>query len=468
MKNWLTLRLSISTRLALWFGLCLIVMLSIVALFLYTSLHLSLHRDLKERLLHERLELSLELGHEISLVSDANRARIAEYKTDSVYGTYIRLLDREGHVLNRSPNFSGHPDFRPFLPGEPEEISFGHLWDELPAITLISPILSTTGTHLGWLEVTRWKSLVHNELHLIRWLLGFSILLGVALSVAGGLWLAKRALRPVSALNEAAKSINAEGLGARLPTNFSFRDEVTELAETLNAMLERLDDSFDREQRFRADAAHELLTPLSAILSEADVTLRTPRETSFLQASIKRIRSHTLRMNRIVKSLLFLSQVEAPERRRAEELDLSDLVSRHIEQNVQTASANQIHLSAQIKPGVRAMVNAAHAGSILDNLLDNAIKYTPAGGSISVSLLVEGNAAVLTVSDTGIGFSKEEGALLFDRFYRANAPSKKDIPGSGLGLSIVHAAVSAHGGTVRAHSDGPGKGSSFEVRISRA
>ena len=465
MKKRSVLSWSISTRLALWFGLSLMIMLSLVVVFLYTSLHLSLHQDLEERLKHEHRELLLEWDNSGFLVTDTGRIPIAAYKTDSVYGTYVRLLDLEGDVLDQSPNFAGHPSFRARMPKNLEEVSYGHLWGDLPAKTLISPLLSDAGSHIGWLEVTRWESQVHSELHRLRWLLGLGILLGVAFSIAGGHWLAKRALRPVSALNDAANRIKAQGLGARLPTDFRVRDELTDLAETFNAMLERLDASFEREQRFRADAAHEMLTPLSAILSEADVTLRIPRDPSSLQQSIKRIRSHTLRMNRIVKNLLFLSRVEASERAQAEELDLSELTSLHIEQSTQTANAKQIHLTAQIRPGVRAVVDAAHARTILDNRIDNAIKYTPSEGSISVSLRAEANEAVLTVTDTGIGFDREQGALLFDRFYRANVRTKKDIRGSGLGLSIVRAAVGAYGGSVSAYSDGPGMGSSFEVRF---
>ena len=465
MKNWLALHWSISTRLALWFGLNSMIVLSLVVVFLYTSLHLSLHQDLEERLQHEHQELSLTTDNGSFLVTDASRIRIAAYRIDSIYGTYVRLLDREGGVLDQSPNFAGHPSFGPRIPKNIEEISYGHLWGELPAKTLISPFLSGTGSHIGWLEVTRWESQVHNELHRLRWFLGLGILLGVALAIAGGQWLAKRALRPVSALNDAANSIKAQGLGARLPTNFAVRDGLTALAETFNSMLDRLDASFDREQRCRADAAHEMLTPLSAILSEADVTLRYPRDTSFLKESIQRIRSHSLRMTKIVKNLLFLSRVEALKHIQDEEVDLSDLTSRHLEQSSRTANAKQIHLIAQVRPGIRAVVDAAHARTILDNLIDNAIKYTPRKGTVNVTLRVEANEAVLTVTDTGIGFKKEEGPLLFDRFYRANTDTMKDTQGSGLGLSIVRAAAHAYGGSVSAYSEGPGTGSSFEVRI---
>ena len=463
MKNWSVLRWSISTRLALWFGLSLMIMLSLIVVFLYTSLHLGLHQDLEERLQYEYRELSIE--SEIGGVKGSKSSGIAAYITDSVYGTYVRLLDVDGDVLDGSPNFAGHPNFSPNLPANVGDLSYAHLWGGLPAKTFIGPLFSKTGVHVGWLEITRWESQVHNELHRLRWLLAFGVLLGVAFAIVGGQWLARRALRPVSALNDAANNIKSQGQGARLPTDFGFRDELTDLAETFNAMLERLDASFDREQRFRADAAHEMLTPLSAILSEADVTLRIPRETSFLQESIKRMRSHTLRMNRIIKDLLFLSRVEAPGRTKAEELDLSRLTSLHLEQSTQTANAKDIHITSQIRPGVRAILDPAHARTILDNLIGNAIKYTPPKGTINVSLRMVANEAVLMVNDTGIGFYEEERTLLFDRFYRANVHAMGDIPGSGLGLSIVRAVAGMYGGSVSAHSDGHGMGSTFEVRI---
>ena len=465
MRNWVAPRWSISTRLALWFGLSLMILLSLVVVFLYTSLHLGLHQDLEERLEHELREFSSESGNWNVLVTETEKIQLQAYRTDSVYGTYVRLLSREGIVVDQSPNFAEHSVFAPRVPVTVTTASFGHVWDQLPAITLISPRLSVAGVHSGWLEITRWESPVHNELHRLRWLLGLGTLLGVALAFVGGQWLAKRALSPVSALNKAANNIKAQGLDARLPTDFGVRDELSDLAETFNVMLDRLDASFDREQRFRADAAHELLTPTSAILSEADVALRIPRDTSSLRESIQRIRSHTLRMTRIVKNLLFLSRVEALERDQAVELDLSKLTSQHLEQSLKNANAKKIRFVSQVKPGIRAVMDEIHARTILDNLIDNAIKYTPSGGTVNVSLQAEANEVVLTVTDTGIGFDNKESSLIFDRFYRAKAHTTKDVHGSGLGLSIVRAALGACGGTVSAYRDGPGMGSSFDVRI---
>ena len=461
-------RLSISARLTLWYGLSLLLLLSLFVVFLYTSFHLSLHQDFEAQLRHDETRLRsavrIEAGRPALQAGEALRS--VALQTEGAAGTYVRLLSPSGDVLYRSPNFAGRPPLTPSLPRAAEPAIAGRAWDAAPARSRYAPLLGDGGRLAGWLEVTRLESALHRELHRLRWLLALGVLLGAAVAIGSGYHLARRALRPVAAITGAAREIGGEELGRRLPADFGVRDELTDLAETLNGLLARLDASFERERRFRADAAHEMFTPLSAIRSEIDVALRKPREAAYYRATLAALEGHAQRLAALVESLLRLSRAEAIGIKHAgrKGADVSEVVRCLIGRFRAPAEAQEVRLACgDLPPGVLAAIDPAHLEAALENLLDNAIKYTPPGGAVTVSASAEGSEAVLRVADTGAGFAEEEAARLFDRFYRADAHPVRQVGGSGLGLSISKAVADVYGGRICARSPGRGFGSTFEV-----
>jgi signal transduction histidine kinase len=459
-------RLSLSIRLTLWYGASLLILLSVFVIFLYTSLHLALHRDFDEQLRSEKqmIEPAIQLTPGGPSLTPSDHLRSVAYQTDGLHGTFVRLLSQEGRILYSSPNFEGHAGFAPSIPPDGLETTRNHNWEGAPARTLYSPIMAPGGERAGWLEITRLESTIHRELHRLGWLLGVGIIFGVFIAAVSGHWLARRALSPVAALTSAARRLGPTDLGSRLPTGTGVRDELSDLADTFNAFLERLQDSFERERRFRADAAHEMFTPLSAVQSEVDVALRKRREQSAYEGTLDRIGIHARRMAAVLDELLELSRAESLEPSN-EAANLSDAASTCLERIEPTVQAAGVDLRCRIDDRVFVYANRMHLEQVVSNLLDNAVKYTPAGGTVSITVTSTDDEGILRIEDTGIGFDEDEGRHLFDRFFRSSRDAVQKQRGSGLGLPIVHAIVEAYGGTIDAASAGQGQGSTFTVRL---
>ncbi|MFQ5568143.1 MAG: sensor histidine kinase [Rhodothermales bacterium] len=463
------LRLPISVRLTFWYGLSLLIILSVFVVFLYTSFHVSLHRDFSEQMdrAQQLLRPVIQTETETPVLIPSSDIRSVAYQTDGAAGTYVRLLSPDGTVLYQSPNFDGHQDFRPSVPLIATEASFNHTWEGAPARSRYTPVHMQSGALRGWLEITRLESAIHRELHRLEWLLAVGVVLGVLVAIGSGYSPARRALRPVAMLTEAANDIRVTDLNHRLPTDFGMRDELTDLADTFNAMLGRLQASFERGRRFQADAAHEMFTPLSATQSEIDVALRRPREAAYYKQTLQTVRDHTRRVSGILDGLLRLSRAEAIEHSQARTVNLAELARQHLDYYASHAEAGQIALQHEVEPDAFVLADPGHVETLLANLIDNAIKYTPPGGTVRVSIRVDDETIELTVSDSGIGFDTTERAHLFDRFYRSDQPAVRQTHGSGLGLSIVKAIVDGYDGRIQAHSEGPGRGSTFIVRFPR-
>lgn len=461
------LRLPISVRLTFWYGLSLLLLLSVFVVFLYAGFHVSLHRDFNDQMDEvQRLLLpAIQTEGEMPVLVPSDAIRSVAYQTDGASGTYVRLLSPIGQILYQSPNFTGHQRFRPSVPTAGTEASYSHTWEGAPTRSRYTPVRDALGTLHGWLEITRLESSIHRELHRLEWLLAAGIVLGMLVAIASGYGLAKRALRPVAMLTEAANQIRVTDLERRLPADFGVRDELTDLADTFNLMLRRLQVSFERERRFRADAAHELFTPLSAMQSEIDVALHRPREASYYEQTLQAVRNHTRRMNGILDGLLQLSRAEGLEHLVLEKIDVSAFVVQRLYRFKSNAVAQQVELKHEVTPSVFTSADPGHIEAILDNLMDNAIKYTPPGGTVCMRVHRDAEEVVLSVADTGIGFTEAERAQLFNRFFRSDTPAVQRTRGSGLGLSITQALVETYGGQITASSNGPEAGSTFEVRL---
>ena len=226
-------------------------------------------------------------------------------------------------------------------------------------------------------------------------------------------------------------------------------------------MLRRLQVSFERERRFRDDAAHELFSPLSGVQTEIGVALKHPRESVYYEQTLSAILGHTLRMSETLDSLLQLSRFESLEGPEREDVDLSVAVVERLIHFGTSASAAGIQLVHEVSVGAIISADPSHIELVIDNLVGNAIKYTPVDGHIRATVDKGVTEIVLTVTDTGIGFSESEQELLFDRFFRSANPAVQCETGSGLGLSITRALVEMSGGRVSGSSRGLNAGSTF-------
>ncbi len=467
--------LSISVRLALWFGLALLLLLSAFGTVVYASFHALLHRDFDRHLQHEEHELMpyVEVDPDGPAFASLEGLRSVAYSTDGVFGTYVRLLGPDGDVRYQSPNFEGHDALLVVVPDAPETASESRTWQGEPARTRTVPLVGAGGRLDGWLEVTGFEWSLHQGLHQLAGSLALGVLVCVALALAGGLWLARRALRPVGALRTAADRMSTVDLSARLPTEFGVRDELTELAETFNGWLARLESSVarerasvERERRFSADAAHELLTPLAALRSEAEVALRRDRSPDGYREALSGVVAEAERLGETVQGLLRLARAERLVRGPGERADLATVVTSRADAYRATADAKGVSLTTSL-PDEPVWTSAAEGSlvEVVDNLVQNAVKYTPEGGRVEIAVRRGNGGPVLTVTDTGVGMAPAVTERAFERFYRSDDPVVQAETGSGLGLAVVRAVVEAYGGEVSAASDGPSAGSRFTVTL---
>jgi heavy metal sensor kinase len=297
-----------------------------------------------------------------------------------------------------------------------------------------------------------------------RFLLVMATVLPLALLFAGGGgWiLARRALRPVDRMTEAARRISAEHLNERLDTTGS-DDELDRLAATLNEMLGRLDAAFRQVRQFSADASHELQTPLTILRGELEVALRAPRSEDEYRRVLASALEENERIARLVEGLLLLSRADAGVLRMDRQpVDLAKLMAEVSEYVRVFAEAHGIAMEFKSVVPITIQGDREHLRRLLLNLVDNGIKYTPAGGLVTLTLQRDGEWAVLRVADTGIGLAPEELERIFQRFYRAPAAVDQGKEGSGLGLCIARSIAEAHGGHIQAESSLQ-QGSTFTV-----
>jgi heavy metal sensor kinase len=300
----------------------------------------------------------------------------------------------------------------------------------------------------------------------ILWTLAVILAMGIpfaaGLAIAGGYFLAGRVLSPVGAMAQKAREITAESLTKRLPVD-NARDEFGQLATVFNDTLSRLQDAFERLRRFTADASHELRTPLTAMRSVGEVALQNTHDAVAYRDVIGSMLEEVDRLTRLVESLLILTRADSGRVQLAPEaLDLRGLAGHVIDQLRVLADEKQQELTLRAPIQVRATGDAALIRHALMNLIHNAIKYTPNGGTITVEVSGTGGQAMIEVHDTGPGIPAAHRDRIFDRFYRVDASRSREEGGVGLGLAIARWAVEANGGQIELASEGT-DGSLFRV-----
>ncbi len=304
------------------------------------------------------------------------------------------------------------------------------------------------------------------------WTLAIILVMGipfaVGLAIAGGYFLAGRVLSPVGAMADKAREITAESLAERLPVD-NVEDEFGRLATVFNDTLSRLQDAFERLRRFTADASHELRTPLTAMRSVGEVALRNPLDARAYRDVIGSMLEEVDRLTRLVESLLTLTRADSGKIQLASEvLDLGALAGNVVDQLRVLADEKQQDLQLRAPASVHAMADGALIRHALMNLMHNAIKYTPVGGTITVELKATNSGqAVIEVGDTGPGIPRAHRDRIFDRFYRVDASRSREEGGVGLGLAIARWAIQANAGEIELADDG-GSGSLFRILLPTA
>ncbi len=285
----------------------------------------------------------------------------------------------------------------------------------------------------------------------------------LALGSLGGFWLSGRALQPVDQLTTDARAITATDLSRRLAVPPA-RDELRRLSETLNLMLDRIENSFRQVRRFTADASHELRTPVTLIHTAAEFSLRRRRSVEELEASMRKILREAQRTARLIDDLLLLARADSdPSAFSLKPMDLAPVLDEVAEQAGVLAAPRGVSVTATRAPGaLRVTGDEASLRRLLLILVDNAVKYTPAGGHLTLGTRTEGHEIMVAVADSGAGIAEEDLPRVFERFWRANKVRSRELGGAGLGLSIAKEIADRHGARLAVASQ-LGRGSTFTL-----
>jgi heavy metal sensor kinase len=290
----------------------------------------------------------------------------------------------------------------------------------------------------------------------------------VLLAALLGYWLSGKSLAPVNRIILTAEQIGVQNLSRRLEVPAP-RDELRRLTETLNAMLSRIEASFQKIAQFTADASHDLRTPIAVIRATAEIALRRPRTQAEYKNALSRILETSVETSGLLENLLTLARADAGAAGlEMHPLDLNAHVRKAQEQGAILAADKFLSFTLQLPESpVRVRADAIAIHRLLLILVDNAVKYTPPGGQCDIALTQDQDHAHIVVKDTGIGIAEDELDLIFERFRRADQARSRETSGAGLGLAIARWITQMHGGAITAESK-LGLGSAFHVLLPTA
>lgn len=395
-------------------------------------------------------DLQIQAKELVADITDGDTEVLQDFGLVEPEELFAQILNPDGSVLESSHKITepliDPEELQPTAIGQPFDGTFvaGSTGKALPARFLVTPIddgpIIIVGARLLKRNKTLWSLAV-------LLLVGAPILLAV---VTGLAWfLAGAALRPVERMRQETAMISEGDLEKRLQVPAT-GDEIASLATTLNQMLARLEQAFEKERRFVDDASHELRTPLGILKTELELALRRSRSKEELEAALRSAAEESERLNRLADDLLVLARSDRGRLPlHKTELDVADLIAEAVDRFRYQAEERGVSFEISVPPSTVVAVDKTRLQQALGNLIDNALTHTDDGGHIQVSAsLSPDRELTMSVADTGSGFPAAFIDKAFDPFARADAGRSEG--GTGLGLAIVKAIVTAHGGSIEA------------------
>lgn len=458
---------SLSFRLVAWYAGVLTTVFVLLGLLTFFFLRHYLEANLLDTQVRRARQIAGTLVAQAPRESeDSLRSEVEKLYSPEINDRFIRISRADGHVVyasgsprselfdsSRVPQITGN-----FLEGAARKVP-------VPGGALLIAAVPATGSDgtLYRVEVGTSATPAENTLGQVLVMLAVGLPIAVAVAVAGGFILVRQALEPVERMAVKAEEITQHNLSERLPVVES-GDELERLSISLNHMISRLEDALRGSKQFVADASHELRTPLTVIRGELESLAQDGRLARETREALGSVLEEVERLAEIVESLFALSRLDAGEAH-SEWLrfDLAELAATTAEQMSLLATDKNVLVECESTPGVTVEGDRARLKQVIVNLLDNAIKYTPSGGRVRLSVRREEGFAVLDVADNGVGIAPEALPHVFKRFYRVDGSRSREQGGAGLGLAIVKSICTAHGAEVEVVSS-PGQGSRFRMR----
>lgn len=478
-RDWLSepLRLGVRVQLTIWYTAIFGLLLLLAGVLIYINLKNSLTSspDAELQLRAQQLTDGVSIEHNKISIGDAisnlpgfdsldNRlTSLADVNFDNL----VRLVDAHGRVIGETPAFRKiqvpvDSIIQP-LQGTPWEgtvtVSDDH------QVRIYSRTIADNGQVFAVIQVGASLNLVHDALKQVTTELLVAAFCVLLLGAVGSYWLAGRAFAPIRRLIEVARTIKEGDLRQRVHVSQT-SDEVQALALTFNEMLTSLEQTLTRQRRFVSDASHELRTPVAVIRSKTELALQQPGDTEEYITILRQINGESERLGHLIGDLLALARADEGRTQFEREIVPLHLLAEAVAANAELLALERcIDLRTETSLPVSVLGDEARLIQVIMNLLDNAIRYTKAGGSVTLSVAGTPEAATLAVRDTGIGIQPEHLPHIFDRFYRVDSARTHHLnTNNGLGLSIVDWIVRAHNGTIDVESQ-PGHGSTFIVTL---
>lgn len=422
----------------------------------------SIDRDLGYRM---NSVLPFIRSHSLSTPEQFSR-QFANSSDASVVGIFLQITDEQREVLYESDILRSHhvPVLPACMSGAPPSIAT--IGETRWPVRVATRCVAVNGADLAVHVVEPLRD-TFNALHEYLVYLMVIIPIALVLATSAGYWMSRRALAPVEQIRLQAAAIEPSDLTSRIPVPQT-DDELARLAQTLNAMLTRIENGFRSIEQFTADASHELRAPLALIITAAEVSLRRERTREELTEVLKKTHREARRMSELVDDLLALARNDFDKTRLGlHPFDTASLLRELCTTVAPTASAKLLRIDSRIpEEPVMCLGNDSDLRRLFLILLDNAVKYTERG-SIRVSLQRGSDGITVMVRDTGIGIDPEALPHIFDRFWRADKVRSRAEAGAGLGLSIASQIANRLGGTISVESE-PGQGSTFTVELRAA
>ena len=375
----------------------------------------------------------------------------------------VRIWDLNGQVIFHHPPIESVPPLAPRVLAAvfADREQFERIHANGTTYRLFVQPIHHRGEIVGAVAVGRSEAEIVALLDRLRVLGLAGLAVALVAAAAGGTFLATRALRPVARITRAATHIEAADLSLRLE-NPGVDDEFGRLTTAFNGMIDRLERAFQRQQRFTADASHELRTPLAVIRSLAEVALASPRDEAYDAKTYASICEESERLTQLVESLLTLARADEGHLPLLVEVDVDEVALDAAARIVERARRQGVTLSVAPSEGYTVRGDASLLTQLVLNLLDNALRHTPAGGRIGLAVESGDAGVVLRVADTGSGIPSEHLPRLFERFYRVDEARSRSMGGFGLGLAICEWIARVHAGTLTVEST-VGVGTTFRL-----
>jgi heavy metal sensor kinase len=462
---------SLSFKLTLWYIIILASIIVLAGVFLYQGFKDSLLHELDAKLLEIadetyeswRSERGVSWENAIRMVSDEYRnyqpyiqlVRLAEHGEEKIEDVvHDSSKDRESFLFDVKTYYRAdrsNIDDLVYLTCEHRKINSS------PLRSILFPVRGPNIIQVG-ISLESMESALR-RLTLIMALTGGVLML---LASFGGNFIIRKALKPVKSVVQTARDISTDDLSLRIESGHR-GDEIGELVETFNDMISRLDKSVKKIKQFSGDVSHELRTPLTIIRGEVEVLLRKERSKEEYQNTLNSILEETSYLERIIDDLLFLSRLEALGKKEFDQsIQLDAILLEVVESQESAAKKKGVQLDLLEVEPAEVKGEEVLLERMLTNIVENAIRYTPAGGRIELALEKQNSSVSVWIRDTGIGIPEESLPHIFDRFYVADKSRSKETGGSGLGLSIVKRVADSHGATIEVQSE-IGQGTSFHI-----